>query len=77
MPGILVAAVAAITSIVVFYRGHDFPSDRLEGIGLQTNINHFSNVYGVLALLAMGFALRTQALAPGPRENRNPQIPAG
>jgi O-antigen ligase len=61
--GILVAAVAAITSIVVFYRVHDFPSDRLEGIGSQTNINHFVNVYGVFAILAMGFALRTQALA--------------
>jgi len=60
--GILVAAVAAITSVVVFYREHDFPSERLIGIGSQTNINYFANVYGVFALLAMGFALRTQAL---------------
>jgi len=59
----LIAAVAALISLVVFYRENPFPSARLEGIGSLTNINSFSNVYGVFAILAMGFALRTQQLA--------------
>jgi O-antigen ligase len=60
--GVLVAAVAALTSLVVFYRHHPFPGARLEGIGSLTNINSFSNVYAVFALLAMRFALQTQRL---------------
>jgi len=58
----LVAAVAAATSIVVFYSGNSFPATRLMGIGSLTNINEFSNVYGVFALLAMAFALRCPQL---------------
>jgi O-antigen ligase len=59
---ILIAAVAALISIVVFYRENPFPGARLEGIGSLTNVNEFSNLYGVCALLAVGFARRTQSL---------------
>lgn len=61
---ILVAAVAAVTSIVIFYSDNPFPTARLAGLGSLTNVNEFSVVYGVFALLAMGFALRSQELAP-------------
>jgi O-antigen ligase len=56
---ILVAGIAALASILVFYQQYPFPGERLEAIGSLTNINSFSNVYGVFAILAMGFALRT------------------
>ncbi|MEZ5503507.1 MAG: O-antigen ligase family protein [Halioglobus sp.] len=60
---VLIAAVAALVSLLYFYRDNPFPGTRLMGIGSLTNVNEFSNVYGVFALLAMGFALRTPALS--------------
>lgn len=57
---ILIAAVSALVSIVVFYRDNEFPGTRLVGIGTLTNVNEFTNVYGAFGLLAMGFALRTR-----------------
>jgi O-antigen ligase len=57
---VLIATVAALVSLAVFYREHPFPSTRLVGLGSLTNINEFSVVYGVFALLAMGFALRAR-----------------
>ena len=59
---IIVAAAAALISLVVFYRDNPFPGARMKGLGALSNVNEFSNVYGVFGLLAMGFALRTQAL---------------
>lgn len=56
---VFIAALAAATSFVVFYAEHPFPGERLVGLGALTNVNEFSNVYGVFGLLAMGFALRT------------------
>ena len=58
----LIAAVAALISLVVFYRENPFPSARLEGIGSLTNVNEFSNMYGVFALLAVEFARKAQNL---------------
>jgi O-antigen ligase len=55
---ILVAAVAASISIAVFYSENPFPATRLIGIGSLTNINEFSVVYGIFALLAASFVLR-------------------
>jgi len=57
---VVIAGVAALTSLVIFYREHAFPGTRLVGTGSLTNINEFSNMYGIFALLAMGFALQTQ-----------------
>lgn len=59
---VLFAALAGTVSVLSFYRDHDFPSERLMAIGSLTNINEFSNVYGILAILAMGFAVRVQKL---------------
>ncbi|MDG1945490.1 MAG: O-antigen ligase family protein [Halioglobus sp.] len=59
---ILFAALAATVSLVCFYREHEFPSQRLMPMGSLTNINEFSNVYGILAILAMGFALKVHKL---------------
>ena len=59
---VLVAAVAALTSVLVFYRENPGPGTRLSGIGSLTNPNEFSNVYGIFALLAMGFALQPKSL---------------
>lgn len=59
----VVAGVAALTSLILFYQAHSFPGERLEGTGSLTNINEFSNVYGIFALLAMGFALQTRRVA--------------
>lgn len=59
---VMVAGAAALASIVVFYREHAFPGTRLNGIGSLTNSNEFSNVFGVYALLGMGFALESQKL---------------
>jgi len=56
---VLFAALAALTSLVVFYSQHPDPGERLIGMGSLTNVNIFSNVYGIFSLLAMGFALRT------------------
>lgn len=63
---VVVAAIAAMLSIVVFYHDHPFPDARLKGLGSLTNVNEFSVLYGVFALLAMSFALRTRAHAPKP-----------
>ncbi|MBE9540013.1 MAG: O-antigen ligase family protein [Proteobacteria bacterium] len=59
---VLIAAAAALTNVVLFYREHAFPGTRLDGIGSLTNVNEFSNMYGVFALLGVGFARRTQSL---------------
>ena len=59
----LFAAAAASISIVLFYSENLFPATRLMGIGSLTNINEFTNVYGVFALLAMAFALRCSNLS--------------
>ena len=59
---VLIAAVAAVISLASFYREHHFPSERLMAIGALTNINEFANVFGVFAILAMGFALRMRKL---------------
>ena len=58
---IAVAAVAAVASLVVFYQTHSFPSDRAEGLGALTNVNEYSNVFGVFALLAMGYGLKAES----------------
>lgn len=54
----LIAAVAAAISILAFYRENPFPTTRLDGIGSLTNVNEFSVLYGVFALIAMRFALQ-------------------
>ncbi len=59
---VFVAAIAAIVSLVVWYRYHAFPLSRAEGIGSLTNVNEFSNVYGVFALLATGYLLTTSSV---------------
>ena len=51
-------AAAAVISIVVFYSDNPFPATRLTPIGSLTNINEFSNVYGIFALLAAFFVMR-------------------
>lgn len=52
----LAAGAAAIASIFIFYMSNPFPETRMEGTGALTNINEYANVYGVFALLALGFA---------------------
>lgn len=59
---VLVAAVAASVSMLVFYNDHPFPSARVSGLGSLTNINEFANIYGVYALLAMGYGLKAAFL---------------
>jgi O-antigen ligase len=59
---VFVAAVAAATSLLEFYRNNPFPDTRLAGIGSLTNTNEFANVFGIFALLAMGFALQARKL---------------
>lgn len=56
---ILFAAVSALASIVIFYSDKPFPATRLLGTGSLTNINEFANVYGVFALVAMTYAMRS------------------
>ena len=56
---VVVAALAALLSLLLFYQQNAFPEARLEGLGSLTNINEFSNLCGVFALLALGFTLRT------------------
>jgi len=51
------AAVSAAVSLFVFYSDHPFPSARAMGLGSLTNVNEFANVYGVYALLALGYGL--------------------
>ena len=55
---ILFATFAAVISIVVFYSNNPFPATRLHPIGSLTNVNEFSNVYGIFALLAAFFVMR-------------------
>jgi O-antigen ligase len=55
---VLLAAVAALVSLLAFCRENPGPGTRLSGIGSLTNPNEFANVYGIFALLAMGFALQ-------------------
>jgi O-antigen ligase len=55
---ILFATFAAVISIVVFYSNNPFPATRLNPIGSLTNVNEFSNVYGIFALLAAFFVMR-------------------
>jgi O-antigen ligase len=57
---IAAAAVVAVTSLIFFYRTHSFPSARAEGLGSLTNVNEYANVYGVFALLAMGYGLKAE-----------------
>ena len=57
---IAVAAIAAVASLVVFYQTHNFPVDRAEGLGSLTNVNEYANVFGVFALLAMGYGLKAE-----------------
>jgi O-antigen ligase len=57
---VLLAALSALASLLVFYRANPFPDTRLDGLGALTNVNEFANIYGLFALLAMGFALRTK-----------------
>ena len=59
---ILIAAAAALINLITFYRDNAFPGTRLVGIGTLTNVNEFTNVYGVFGVLAMGFALRARLL---------------
>jgi O-antigen ligase len=59
---VFVAAVAAIISLVVWYRNHVFPLSRLMGMGALTNVNEYANVYGIFALLATGYLLRASSL---------------
>ena len=58
---VLVAGIAATLSIIVFYQSNELSGPRMTGVGSLTNVNEFSNVYGVFALLGLGFALRTQS----------------
>ena len=60
---ILVAAATALISLALFYRDNAIPGTRLMGVGALTNVNEFTNVYGVFGVLAMGFALRTRLLS--------------
>ena len=52
----LAAGAAAIASIFIFYASNPFPEARMEATGALTNINEYANVYGVFAILALGFA---------------------
>ena len=56
-----VAAIASVASLIVFYQAHSFPTARAEGLGSLTNVNEYSNVFGVFALLAMGYALKADS----------------
>ncbi len=56
----LAAGAAAIASIFIFYMSNPFPGTRMDGIGALTNINEYANVYGVFALLALGFAINSR-----------------
>lgn len=56
----LAAGAAAIASIFIFYMSNPFPATRMQGTGALTNINEYANVYGVFALLALGFAADSQ-----------------
>ena len=58
----LIAALAAAVSLFVFYSENPFPATRLDGIGSLTNVNEFANVYGVYAILALSFAIRSPTL---------------
>jgi hypothetical protein len=57
---IAVAAIAAVASLIVFYQAHPFPTARAEGMGSLTNVNEYANVFGVFALLAMGYGLKAE-----------------
>lgn len=59
LAAVAVAAGSALYTLLDFYGAHPFPDTRLEGWGSLTNINEFSNVYGVFALLAAAFALQS------------------
>jgi hypothetical protein len=61
---ILVAAIAAASNMVYFYSASEnlFPGTRLWIYGSLTNPNEFSNIYGVFAILALGWALRAESL---------------
>ena len=61
---ILVAAVAAAWNLISFYSDGEnlFPGSRMRMLGSLTNENEFSNLYGVFAILAMGWALRAESL---------------
>jgi O-antigen ligase len=58
--GIAIAAMSAVASLVVFYQTHHFPAERAEGLGSLTNVNEYANVFGVFALLAMGYGLKAE-----------------
>jgi O-antigen ligase len=62
---VLVAAIAAACNMLYFYSDpeYQFPGSRLWMYGSLSNPNEFSNIYGVFALLAMGWALRAESLA--------------
>lgn len=57
---VIFAALTALLSLEAFYQEKTLASTRLDGIGALTNVNIFSNVYGIFALLAMGFVLRAE-----------------
>ena len=62
---VLLAAFAAACNMIYFYADAEnlFPTTRLWLHGSLTNPNEFSNIYGVFAILAMGWALRAESLA--------------
>jgi O-antigen ligase len=61
---VLVAAIAAVSNMIYFYSDSEnlFPGTRLWIYGPLTNPNEFSNIYGIFAILALGWALRAESL---------------
>jgi len=53
----LVAGVAAIASMIIWYQDHSFPKSRLIGIGTLENPNPSAMVYGFFAILCLSYAL--------------------
>ena len=61
---VLISSFAAACNMIYFYSSVDnaFPAARLWPYGSLTNPNEFSNIYGVFAILALGWALRAESL---------------
>ena len=56
---IWIASAAALTSIVVWYIDHPFPSERLQPLGVMHHENKAAAAYGVFLILAIHY-LRTE-----------------
>ena len=57
----VLASIAAVVSITVWYREHPFPSSRLIGIGTLVNSVSSGIVYGIFILMCINYALRAES----------------